>query len=228
MKLFKKRGIVFFWFVMLADCFLVLSEQESYRVFTKLLIIPILFAFLYTNANKKHYSQTKLIVYSALFVSWIGDILIVINPDNTIASAIALIVSCSIYCFAFIKIQRVSIGTESSQKSLAALIVYIAICIGLFRWVGLYMENYKALVILFMLIMACFVFLAANVLNHKIKRSLAINFFLPSAALFVAYFFFYALHKFLLKEEDFFNVVIALTYGYGQSLMVLGFKKILK
>jgi uncharacterized membrane protein YhhN len=68
---------------------------------------------------------------------------------------------------------------------------------------------------------------AANLLSSKPMKVIAAGFFVPGAALFMLSDSVLALNQFIYKDT-FLNIVVMLTYGYAQCLLVQGFTRYLK
>lgn len=68
---------------------------------------------------------------------------------------------------------------------------------------------------------------AVNVYKDKIRKNMAIKFFIPGTLTLVISFAVMA-YRFMLEDADFLPGVIVLTYGFGQMLVVRGFTKYLK
>jgi uncharacterized membrane protein YhhN len=68
---------------------------------------------------------------------------------------------------------------------------------------------------------------AANLLSNNLLKVIATTYFVPGAVLFVLSDAVLASNHFLYKD-NFLDVVVMLSYGYAQCLMVQGFARYLK
>ncbi len=62
MQLLKKKGLLIFWLFLLLDCYFIYTKDESYRIFTKPLLVPILGFYIFLKCQKKPLPQYKNII----------------------------------------------------------------------------------------------------------------------------------------------------------------------
>ena len=124
MQLLKKRGILVFWILLLADCYFIFNNQEQLRIFTKPLLIPILLFYIFLNARKQHYQTTKILVLTGFFAAWLGDILLM-NKSNAffIAGMAAFVIMHLIYAYTYYKFHKLRIG-KSQEAFIAAVVMF--------------------------------------------------------------------------------------------------------
>lgn len=229
MQLLKKRGILVFWIVLLADSYLILNNQESFRIFTKPLLIPILLLYIFMNARKQHYQHTKMLVLGGLFAAWLGDVLLM-NKSNSffIAGMAAFVIMHLTYAYIFYKFHKLRVG--KSQEAFIATVVMVAFCFMLFRFLNKSADFawLKIPVGIYMGAISLMAIMAANMLGTVSRKYNALNFFIPGAILFIISDGTLAIQKFIFPEESFLSIIVMISYGYAQSLIAEGFTKVLK
>jgi uncharacterized membrane protein YhhN len=78
--------------------------------------------------------------------------------------------------------------------------------------------------IAYMIVISFMFVMAFNMLSNKKVRSIAINFFMPGAVMFLISDAILGLNMFLL-EDPLIGIAVMLSYGYAQYLIVHGFIK---
>ncbi|MFY7901189.1 MAG: lysoplasmalogenase family protein [Chitinophagaceae bacterium] len=226
MRLIKKNGIVIFWFFLIVDCLFIFLDQLFIANIFKALLVPLLLLYLIVNARKKVHYTSRTYFYSGLFFCWLGNLFLMGNSDTFfLLGMLAFLFAQLIYALAFYHIRPIDFS--KSYQSLIAAILMTAIMIPFYFLIESFLEVYKIPVILFMIVISLMVIFATNVLQSVTKRSLAYSYFIPGTILLVMSDMILAINKFYLAES-FLNVVVILSYGYAQALIVEGFCKILK
>src|SRR5690348_12533277 len=87
MKTVQKILFILFWLVLIADCLFVYFGTSQYRLYSKLLLMPILFiALLYGTRGTRH-PRSKLFIIFVLLFSWIGDVVLLTGDTNSTFAA---------------------------------------------------------------------------------------------------------------------------------------------
>jgi len=226
MRLIKKKGIIIFWLFLVADCFFIFLNQLSIANIFKALLVPVLIAYLLLNARKGVHLVSKIYFITGLFFAWLGDLFLIKNNDTFfLIGMCSFLLTHIIYAISFYNIRPISFS--KSYQSLIAALFMIGISIPFYLLLEGYLGAFKLPIIVYMIAISAMVIFATNILQSVTKRSLAVNFFIPGAILFVLSDAILAVNKFYLMES-FLNVVVILSYGYAQALIAEGFCKILK
>ncbi len=230
MQLLKKYGIIIFWFILAADCFLLYQEQHEYHGYLKAALMPVLIFYVFLNARKNHYLTSKSLVFSAMLFSWIGDLLL-INNSNTffLWGMIAFLIAHIFYIIFFRRLQP--LNPLKATEATIATVVLIAIYYQLFKFLKPELAEAPSLrvpIYIYAVVIGIMAVMATNVFSNKSRRSLSINFFIPGVALFIFSDIVLVLHKFKYTDTGFLEVVIMVSYGYAQCLLAQGFTKYLK
>lgn len=226
MKLIKVYGIIFFWIVLFAHCALIYLEKTDYQHITKLMLLPILITYLVLNVKKDAYQTSKGIIYLGLFASFLGD-LFLIYPGNSffLAGMLAFLITHICYTIFFLKANNVKFY-KATEFVVTAIIITI-IAIKLLDFLKPYLGEMALPVKIYMATICVMTATAANLLGDKKLKNLGLYYFLPGALLFVLSDSVLAINLFLYKDT-FLNIVVMLSYGYAQCLIVQGFAKYLK
>lgn len=226
MNLIKKNGIVFFWVILFAHCGFIYLEKPDYQHFTKLMLLPTLFIYLILNVRRNAYHYSKAIIYLGLLFSFLGDLLL-IYPGNGffLAGMAAFLITQICYTIFFLKANNVRFN-KATEFIIAAILVTI-LAVKLLNFLKPYLGSLELPVKIYMAAICIMTATAANLLGDKKLKNLGISFFLPGALLFVLSDSVLALNMFLYKDTIL-NIVVMLSYGYAQCIIVQGFAKYLK
>jgi len=226
----KKYGLGIFWIILLADCFLIYTQQEEYRWFTKPLLLLTLMVYFNLNVSRRHHSSSKILANSALSLALIGDVLLLFKGEQFfIAGLISFLLTQTILTAYFSKMHPLSL--KNSEYFFGALIPLLIIAGVGIKFIYQYLNHLEIPVIIYSVVIVLMAATAANVLANKKTFNLAGKYFLPGALLLVLSDLTLALNKFYFSTEEGFhilNIVVMLTYGYGFSLITKGFVTHLK
>ncbi|WP_298298319.1 lysoplasmalogenase [Hydrotalea sp.] len=224
MRLLKKHGILVFWFFLLADCYLILIEKESLRIFTKPLLIPILLFFIFLNARHNLFKHTKTLVFLALIFAWIGDIsLMVSGAVLFILGLIAFIIAHIFFIVTFLRMHPPEL--KHSQEAFIGVAILFCWNYFVLHFIGPNLGVMKWPILIYMLVISTMAVSTVNLLGSRSKKNLAISFFIPGAALFLVSDSVLALKMFLYTDVSFLGVVVMVSYGYALSLLADGFAR---
>jgi len=228
MQLLKKRGILIFWFVLVLDCYFIYTGQELFRIATKTALVPILLFYIFLNARKNYYKNAKTFIFLAFIAAWLGDILL-LNKGNTffLLGMLAFMCAHILFALTFYRIHKLQIF--KAQESFIAALILIFLCFELYKFItpGL-ADFFKIPVIIYMVAISIMVITVANLLNSSARKTSAMMYFLPGAALFVISDALLALQTFMFSDIDLLSISVMLSYGYALSLFSDGFSKLLK
>jgi len=226
MNLIKKNGIIFFWALLFAHCALIYLEKTDYQHITKLMLIPILFIYLILNVKKDAYQTSKTIIYIGLFASFLGDLFLIFTGNGYfLAGMAAFLITHICYTIFFLKANNVKFN-KATEFVIATIVVTI-VAIKLLGFLKPYLGELALPVKIYMAAICIMTATAANLLGDKKLKNLGLTYFLPGALLFVLSDSVLAINMFLYKDTIL-KVVVMLSYGYAQCLIVQGFAKYLK
>lgn len=243
MKLIKKFGIFIYWCILILDCFLCIVNSQGqmldYRVFTKPLLIPVIAFYFYTNTKRSKHPRSKTFIYSALFLSWIADLLL-LNSDLIYYSnakhqsdaylfigTLLLLLAIGLYGAMYNKMNKLIL--KDCQEAFLTALGMVVVTLVFYKFLKTTeLGNFKYLIIAGMATLTIVMALAANVYKDKIRKNMAYKFFIPGTITLVLSLGILIGFRFLLQEAEFLPAVIVLTYGFGQMLVMRGFTKYLK
>lgn len=244
MKLIKKYGLFIFWGVLILDCLLSflnsIGQALEYRIYTKPLLLPILAAYFFVNISRSRHKRSKTFVYLALFIAWLGDLLLLKNDflnkftpkyqgDIYLIIGICLLLTAfCLYGFMFRKMNKINI--KDCQEAFLSTLAMIVICTLFFKILNKFpLGHFKYLILVGMVVMTIVMGLAANVYNDKIRKNMAYQYFIPGTMIICISMGILIAYRFFLQDGiEFLPAVIVLTYGFGQMLVIRGFTKYLK
>jgi len=227
MKAKHQYLLVFYWMALLADAYYIYEADEQYRWLTKGALMPLLLLFYLLNASRKHHTPSKVITLLAILSAWAGDIALLGTSSGAFITGVAFfLVMQVLYSIYFYRVHR-PFPVKDSSYLVIPFIIMLAVAGVVTRMIWPSLGDLKVPVIIYMAVIAVMFILACNILASKKSNTLAQQFFIPGAILFVASDSLLAINKFL-WEETIVNVAIILTYGYAQQLLVQGFVKHVK
>ena len=227
MRLLKKHGILVFWFFLLSDCYLILTEKESLRYLTKPVLIPVLLFYIFLNAKPHLFKHTKKFVFIAFLCAWLGDVFLMGKGTFWfIIGMLAFIAAHLIWAAIFIRMHKPEI--KHSQEVVIGLAILICWNYAIFHFIGPNLGSMKMPILIYMVIISLMALSTVNLLGSRSKQNLAINFFIPGAILFMISDSVLALKMFLYTDVSFLSVVVMVSYGYAISLLADGFAHYLR
>jgi uncharacterized membrane protein YhhN len=228
MKFLKKYGLVLFWAILFLDCLMLNYGFTEYHTTLKLLLMPTLAIYFYAQTRRtKHYSK-KTLVYISLLAAFIGDYLLLKNGDVFfIMGMICFLVAYGIYGFLFNQMQPINF--KDGIEALFTFLGMLVVSVGLLKVLKLgdlgQLKNY---IIVYMLVLSVVTCLAVNVVKNKRLKNIAITKIIPGILIICVSDAILSVHKFYLVDIDFLPVVVMLSYGFGQSLIIEAMCKYLK
>ncbi len=126
-----------------------------------------------------------------------------------------------------------SLNIAKCQEAFLGTIVIAPIIFQLFNFLNSEktMGNLKYPILIYMIFLGIMAIFSINILSSSGRKSLATNYFIPASGLFLLSTTVLALNKFYFIGDahiNFLEIVVILSYGYAQCLMVQGFSKIVK
>lgn len=223
MNLLKKMGIWIYLLILFAHCLFIFLELETYRFYSKLLLIPFLLILFLI-----HFKSTKgkffFLPMMALMGSFAGDLLLAFDGAQFflwgMLGFMVTHICNSIYFYSMYPWQI----TKSKVALLALLFLSITCSIVIF----IIKDNAGAFlipIIVYMLLIGFMAILASNLSASPIFNHAAVQYFIPGAILFVMSDGLLAINKFNLQDPSL-DIFVMLTYGLAQLYLVMGYYKV--
>ncbi|MBC7720916.1 MAG: lysoplasmalogenase [Pedobacter sp.] len=226
MQIIKKRGIFIFWILLVLDCYYMFDGKDKEANYLRMALVPLLAIYFFSNIRKNYNSTFKLYLFFAFAFSWVSDVCMAFNGASfLIVSMVGTIAMHVFYSLFLYKAKPLKI--QNSQEAFFGLLISATGCYILYNFIDVNLGNYRIPVIIIMFANSTTFILACNIYSSTARRTLAIGHFIPSSILFAISAVCIAVNKFY-YHEPYLNVVTLLTYGYGQSIIVEGFSKMLK
>ena len=206
-----------------ADIFLIISNIDDNRWFTKIFIMPMLAGYLIASLE-----SNKTIIFkwtiTALIFSWAGDVLLMLEPQNNIFFIFGLVAFLIAHiCYInFFKIVKHKEKIRTNWLLVVPIVVYyLSLIILLFSYLG----NLKLPVIIYGFVISTMFALALH-MQQLSQRKAGMSMML-GAILFIISDSVLAINKFY-QQFDLAGVIIMLTYALAQLLIVLGAVRYIK
>ncbi len=222
MDFIKKNAIAVFWVILLLHCVFIYSGLDDWRFITKLLLLPVLAVYLWA-ATKHNGGSVSSLVYFGLLFSFLGD-LILTQPGETffLSGMLAFIGTHICNGINFYKMQRGSM--RGGRAVLLATIILLLITIGVLIILNPYLGQFQLPILVYMIIISSMAILATNTVNASLLKKIALQCFIPGAALFVFSDGILAMNKFL-YHQPMLDIAVMLTYGAAQYFLISGFTR---
>lgn len=228
MQLLKKNGIILFWALLFIDCYFIFVNKLHLHTYTKVLLMPVLMFYIFLNAKRKKFQRSKTIVFVAFLSAWVGDILLLKAGDSFfISGMIFFLITHLAYIVFFYRANPIT-ETKTYDNLIIATIIVAGLVFAFHSTIKYSLQAYKTFkypVYIYMVVIGTMAILAGNLYGNRSKKSLAINFFIPGAFLFMVSDAALAFFKFRYTDVEFLAVIVMLTYGYAQCLFAQGFTK---
>jgi uncharacterized membrane protein YhhN len=213
----KKLWFIIFITILAGNLIGIQLNNGLLQYITKPLIIPVLAGYFLSQTNTVTSSLKKWII-AALFFSWAGDVLLIFVSKNEIFFLLGLasFLIAHIFYIVFFHHVRVRENIKSNPWLLVIVVVYYA---ALISWLSPFLGEMKLPVRIYGIVISVMFMLAMHM--QSIKNKIAGNWMIWGALLFVISDSVLAINKFYQPFEAA-NVIIVLTYGLAQLLIVKG------
>jgi len=209
-----------FLMILVVHCICIYAALDSWRDVTKLLLIPLLMAYLLFGQPVLNW---KIRPVYGLFFSFLGDALLIGEGAVFFLSGmIAFVMAHLNYSYFFLQLHPVK--KETRQVFVLALILLLLFSSTVYVFLDGYLGSYQLPVLFYMLFISLMASLAVHVFTHTALKKVAISYFIPGAVLFVISDAVLALNLFRFHEPVL-GIVVMLTYGLAQFFLTRGFEK---
>jgi uncharacterized membrane protein YhhN len=236
MKLQLALLTIFFWIILGTDCILIINNLDTYRVYTKPLLMPVLYIIMALQTADTSHQRSKVLISFVLLFALVGDVLLLNNAGRLyfIGGLSAFLIAHIFYIILFFKIKRLS-AKRTGVLVLAAIIIIALLTLLLnSMWDKIAEENYTIPVLAYATTIGLMLLMAVNTATGKRARKTAWKNFLPGALLFVVSDSLLAISKFyafINPPPELYVVLscaIMISYGSAQLLLITGFTKFIK
>jgi uncharacterized membrane protein YhhN len=220
MAMIKKYGVWLFAIILLLHCVLIYLEMSGLRTLSKILLIPVLLLYLFSNKPKEGENREPL-VYAGLIFSFLGDLILTRSGELFFLFGMLAFIGTHICnSIFFYRLQKNTVQ-RGKGRWLAVLLLAIVSAI-VFFVLQPHLGSFQWPILLYMCIISCMAVLATGTLDISSVKKTAANCFVPGAFLFVLSDALLAMNKFL-WHQSFADVFVMLTYGAAQYCLVKGF-----
>ncbi|MEO8174272.1 MAG: lysoplasmalogenase [Sediminibacterium sp.] len=219
----NKKLLTIFWIVLFVHCvfqFFVLP----YRAVTKPMLVPILLTYLLLKDENIGKPIGKSIFYIGLFLALFGDVLlIIINDTFFLAGMIAFMLMNIFYSISFACLSKPRL--KSILSFCLTILLLTALAIPIFGYLSPKMGDYRMPVMIYQFTLVLMVAFAVNILGSDRYRKVALRYLVPGAVIFLIENILVAYNLFAWDRNKDVYIIIMLTYGTAQYLMVRGILK---
>jgi uncharacterized membrane protein YhhN len=219
----NKRLLTIYWIVLSVHCvfqFFVLP----YRAVTKPMLVPLLLTYLLLKDENIGKPVGKSVFYIGLFLALFGDVLlIIINDTFFLAGMIAFMLMNIFYSISFAYLNKPRL--KSILPFFLTVVLLTGIAIFIFGYLSDEMDDYRMPVMIYQFTLILMVAFAVNILGNDKYRSIALRYLIPGAVIFMIENILVAFNLFHWDKNKDIYVIVMLTYGSAQYLMVRGILK---
>jgi uncharacterized membrane protein YhhN len=219
-----------FCLALLIDCFFIVTDRAEYRIYTKTLLVPLLLLTIYIESRETKHERSKILANLAFFFCFIGDFLLIKDTDasgNFIFGISSLLVAQLFFIFFFYRLKRFTAKHRLFIFITGSIVaIYIALLLYMI-WGNVSMQNLQIPVAVYAVILGFMLLSALNTVKNRSIKRIALNYFIPGAALFVLSDSILAINKF---SHPFYygSIAVMLTYGAAIFLLSTGIVRFLK
>lgn len=216
----SKKLSILFWLLAIADVIGLLTNLQTLHYIIKPLLIPVLMLLLYLTASNV---PGKKILLWGLFFSWLGDIFLLLETQNSlffIAGLLCFLTTHILYILYFLKIRSGAVSLLTTRPLLIAIVALYSITLvwQLFPRLG----DLKIPVIVYSIVISVMLLCSLHVFN-KINK-IAAYYFITGAVCFVLSDSLLAINKFY-QPFPLAGVAIMITYCAAQYFIISGYCK---
>jgi uncharacterized membrane protein YhhN len=202
------------------------TNYSTLQFVTKIVLLPLLICFLLAEESFNKLPNTKWLLIIALFGSFLGDVLLSKEVDNFILGMVAFM-STHIFNIIYFNKQN-AIGQAKSNKFKGFAVFLLAFCVLIFFQLKAAMGGMIYPILVYMALI-CSAALMAIHAGGNLKASLISKlFWFPGMLFFISSDTVLAFNKFSWEKSGLhiqnIGLVIMLTYGIAQLLLVKGFQ----
>jgi len=223
-KFLTKRILTFYWIVLLVHCvfqFYVLP----YRAVTKPLLVPLLLTYLLLQDGNIGKPLGKSMFYIGLFLAFFGDVLLIIINDTFLLSGmIAFMLMNIFYSISFLSLNK--LRAQNILSFLLTVIILLFIGFAIYRFLGDEMGDYRMPIMIYLFTLSPMIAFAVNVVWNKQHKKVALTYLVPGALIFMIENILIAFNWFHWGGDKNVYVLVMITYGTAQYLMVKGILKV--
>ena len=213
----KNYWIILFSTILFVNLSGIYLNNEALQYASKPFLVIILIAY-FLLQTRLWKSNLKKWTLTALFFSWVGDILLIFQPKDEIFFLLGLsaFLLAHIFYIVFFHNIRIREGIKSSWLLLLLVVIYYAILITI---LSPYLGKMKLPVCIYGIVISFMFLLAMHMLF--IKNKTAGYWMMIGALLFVMSDSILAINKFY-QPFEFAGIIIMLTYGLAQLFITQG------
>jgi uncharacterized membrane protein YhhN len=241
MKVALGSLFVLFWIILAIDCIFIFNGLDTYRFYSKPLLMPVLYIIMAIQTAETRHRRSKAIASLILLFSFAGDLFLLNDTDLTdssksyfTAGVACFFVVHVLYTVFFFRIKRLSVQKLNiTIIALPVIFIYIFLLLSAL-WSKITDEDYGVQIIFYSIAIGLMFIAAVNTATGKRAKSTAWGNFIPGAVLFIVSDSIIAVTKFYMFNTPpkilfaAMNIAVMLTYGAAQFILVSGAIKFIK
>ncbi|HRH50422.1 MAG TPA: lysoplasmalogenase [Panacibacter sp.] len=221
----KTRLLLFslFWIALVADCFLIISHHDEYRLYTKTLLVPILLISIYSEALTTKHKRSYVLINLAFFFCFTGDFLLLndADPSNFIFGLTSFLIAHIFFIIFFYRLKPFTAKYRIFLFMAGVSILVYVLCLLFLIWVNVSRQSLEIPVAVYTIALGFMMLTAIGTIKNKSLKRLSANYFIPGAAFFILSDSILAYIKFS-SAFSYGGVVVMITYATAIFLIAKG------
>ncbi len=235
MKVATALIITFFWVILFVDCILILNQYNEYRVYTKPLLVPLLYILMAVQTVNTTHRRSKFFIGIALLGCFAGDLFLLKGDQYSyfVAGLTSFLVAHIFFSIFFYRLK------PFTRKRTAFIVIISCLTVGYFvlfltaMWTKIQDQNLALPIMIYSPVIGFMALTAIYTITGRRVRRLAMRNFIPGAILFVISDSLLAISKLysaFLKDDIMLllNILVMVTYGLAVFLIVTGATRFIK
>lgn len=217
-----------FWIVLLMDCYFIANGNFEYRLYSKLLLVPIMVVTILYGAGSSQQLKLKWLILTGYLFCFFGDLFLleISGLDNFILGLLSFLIALIIFNLSFLRINNFRIR---SSRYLKLVIVIVIFYLEVFLWMLFPVIKIQQLiipVIIYALVMGATVINAFTLIDYRKAKNGAIYLFTGSIS-FMASDSLLAFDRFY-RDLMYSGIAVMVLYALALFLLGKGFIRFLK
>ena len=217
----KKYGTLFFLLLLLLHCLFIYTGQEGARMVSKLMLVPMLLLYFFAGFRFNPSKRAYMLNVIGLFFSFLGDLFLTQQGQLFFLLGMgAFILTHIVNSIYFFRLQP---SLSKPFPALVFAIIFMIVSFFVVQLIGPSLGGLKVPILAYMTIIGVMGLLAVNVVVNRMYHNIALRYFIPGAALFIASDSMLAMNTFYFHDPALWDIPVMFSYGIAQCLLVNGF-----
>lgn len=229
MKGFNFFLAILFGVLVILDCYLINSDLQEYRLYTKTLLVPVLLIIIYNASKDTKHKRSKVLATLAFLFCFLGDLFLLNEQDPYyfIFGLSSFLIAHIFFIIFFYRLKpfkdKYRLYLFSTGVPILSYIMFLLFLI----WSNVSRQNLEIPVTAYAIVLGFMLLTATHTFNNKSTKRLSKKYFIPGAIFFVISDSILAINKFSIAIA-YAGILVITTYAIAIFLLSIGVAKFLK